>query len=372
MVAYDGPVVVDIAVGSLAIPAASVLSSILGALDGAGLIARRSLVTALQSLVIACGAIPVAAGAGVRAAIVALALAPWIALTVAAAMARRGGILGSRLRFDVAETRRLLKVALPFALSGGLSALVLRFDVIFLSVIRTPAETASYDLALRLLEATTYLSTAIGAPLLFILSRRLGEGDRDGAARAYGEALRLLYAIGLPLSVGLAVLARPLVNLAFGVDFEQAATPLAIMGAAQWLTFVITVQGVLVMGGDVIARGIAVGALIAGVTIALDLVLVPWHGAVGAAAAMVASWLFAVCVLDMFHRRTVGIATPLPHAGVLVASAAMGLVLHAMSGEPLVVTVLAGAVAYGAVVLLTRAVVPADLARLRRALSQAA
>jgi hypothetical protein len=43
-----------------------------------------------------------------------------------------------------------------------------------------------------------------------------------------------------------------------------------------------------------------------------------------------------------------------------------------MSGEPLVVTVLAGAVAYGAVVLLTRAVVPADLARLRRALSHQA
>ena len=366
---YDGPVSVDIAVASLAIPAASVLSSLLGALDGAGLIARRAVVTAIQTLVVAFGAIPVLAGADVRAAVIALAVAPWVALAVAACVTRAAGLCEPDLRLDPAETGRLLRMALPFALSGGLSALVLRFDVIFLSVVRTPAETASYDLALRLLEATTYASTAIGGPLLFILSRRLGQGDREGAARAYGEALRLLYAIGLPLSVGLATLAHPLVVTALGPGFGAVATPLIIMGAAQWLTFVVMVQGTLVMSGDVVGRGIAVGGVIAAVTIGLDVVLVPLYGANGAAAAMVASWVFAAGLLDAFHRRTVGIATPLPSPGLLTASAAMGLVVFLLSGSPLVVAVIAGAFAYGAVVFLTGAVTPGDVARFRRALS---
>jgi O-antigen/teichoic acid export membrane protein len=368
--AYRGPAVADVAIGSLAIPAASMLSSVLGALDGAGLIARRALVTGLQTLVIASGIVPVVLGAGVRAPIVALAVAPWVALVAASAMARRAGLWRSRLRCDLGETRRLLRVALPFALSGGVSALVLRFDVIFLSLVRGPAETASYDLAIRLLEATTYLGTAVAGPLLFILSRRLGAEDREGAARAYGEAMRLLYTIGLPLSVGLVILARPLVATALGPGFAPVATPLAIMGAAQWLTFVIMVQGALVMGGDVIGRGIRVGLVNAAVTVVLDLVLVPRYGPLGAAAAMVASWVFAAATLDRFHRRTVGIATPLPSAGLIAATAAMALVLAFLHDAPIAVSGAAGAVVYVAAMFVTGVVGGGDVARLRHAVSR--
>lgn len=370
--AYHGPTVTDVAIGSLAIPAASMLSSVLGALDGAGLIARRAVVTTLQTLVVALGVVPVLAGTGIRGAIGALVAAPWIALVVGLAMARGAGLWHSDVRLDLTQTRRLLRAALPFALSGGLNALILRFDVILLSLVRTPAETASYDLALRLLEATTYLGTAIGGPLLFILSRRLGQGDRDGARRAYGEAMRLLYALGLPLSVALVILARPLVAAALGPGFGPVATPLAIMGGAQWLTFVIMVQGALVMGGDVVGRGIAVGAMIAGVTVGLDLVLAPRYGPVGAAAAMVVSWVFAAAALDWFHRRTVGIATPLPSVHLVAATAAMGLVLVALRHAPLLVAGGAGALAYGAGMLLTGAVSAGDLARLRQAVSRSA
>ena len=369
IVAYSSSTSVDIALGCLAIPAASVLSSFLGALDGAGLIAQRSVVTGLQTLLVALGVVPVMAGAGVRAAIVTMAAAPWVALTVAGVLSRHHGIWRSRPRASLAETRRLLRVALPFAVSGGVSALVLRFDVIFLSVVRPAAETASYDLALRLLEAFTYVGSAVGAPLLFILSRRLGQGDRDGSGRAYGEAMRLLYALGLPLSAALVILAQPLVALALGSGFESVATPLAIMGSAQWLTFVIVVQGALVMSGDVVGRGVAVGVLIGLVTVVLDLALVPVYGVVGAATAMVVSWTFSAVALDVFHRRTVGIATPLPPPRLVVATAAMAAILLPLRNGPLVVAAAAGALTYGVAIFLTRAVTIDDLTRLRRAVS---
>ncbi len=369
VVAYDGATTVDVALAGLAIPGASVLSSLLGALDGAGLIARRAVIAALQTAVVALGVVPVLFGLGVRAAIVALAAAPWIALVVAASVARRARLWRSPLRFDLPATRRLLRVALPFAISGGLTALVLRFDVIFLSVVRTPTETATYDMALRLVEATTYVGTAIGGPLLFVLSRRLGHGDRAGAERAYGEALRILYAFGLPLSLALALLARPIVSAVLGPEFQGAATPLAILGAGQWLTFVIMVEGALVMGGDVIGRGIAVGALNAAVTLALDVVLVPHYGAPGAAWAMLGSWAFAATALGAFHRRTVGFRTPLPSVRLVAATGAMASVLLALRGAALVVSLPAGALAYGAAVLVTRAVTVDDLTRLRRTVS---
>ena len=363
---YDGAATVDVVLASLAIPGASVLTSLLGSLDGAGLITRRALVAALQTVVVALGVVPVLLGAGVRGPIVALAAAPWVALVVAASVVRRAGLWRSPLRFDVAATRRLFRAALPFAVSGGLTALVLRFDVIFLSLVRTPAETAAYDMALRLVEATTYLGAAIGGPLLFILSRRLGQGDLAGAERAYGEALRVLYAIGLPLSLGVAVLAGPITSVALGPGFDHAATPLAILGAGQWLTFVIMVQGALVMGGDAIGRGIAVGALNAAVTVGLDVTLVPRYGAPGAAWAMVAAWTFAAVALHVFHRRTLGFRTPLPSPRLLAAVAAMAGVLYVLRDAPLLVSAGGGGLAYGAAVLLAGAVTPRDLARLRQ------
>jgi O-antigen/teichoic acid export membrane protein len=366
---YDGTTAVDVALASIAIPGASVLSSMLAALDGAGLITRRALVTGLQTLVVASGVVPVLFGAGIRAPIVALGVAPWVGLLVATTLARRALPWESRPRVDLAETRRLLRVALPFAVSGGVTAFVLRFDVILLSLVGTPAETASYDMALRLLEATTYLGAAVGAPLLFVLSRRLGQGDRAGAERAYGDAIRLLYVVGLPVSASLALLARPLVATALGADFAAAATPLAILGGAQWLTFVIVVQGALVMGGDVVGKGIGVGVLNAAVTVVLDLVLVPRYGAVGAAAAMVGSWVFAVAALDLFHRRTVGFSTPLPSVQLLSATGAMAAALFVLRGAPLAVSAGAGALVYGGAVFGLGALGPADFARLRQLLS---
>lgn len=361
---YSPTIVADTAIGALAIPAAAMLSSLLGALDGRGLIARRATISAVQTFLVAAGAAPILASTGVRGALVMMAVAPMVCLVLAAVAARRAGAWSSRLRLDVARTVELVRAAAPYAATGGLAALTMRFDVVLLSIVGSPPETARYDLALRLLEAGTYLSTALTAPLLFILSRRLGAGDTDGAQRAYTEAVRLLYLLGLPLSLALALLARPIVLIALGSEFADAAQPFAIMGAAQWLTWLIYTQSALIMAGDSMRRAVLLALSIAGVTVALDVILVPAFGATGAAVAMVLSWTFSVVALDRFARRTAGVATVLPSFRVLVPTAVMGAVIALLSGLPLAVPVLAGAAVYTAGVWCSRAFTPADALRL--------
>lgn len=368
--AYSPSAVVDMAIGAAAVPAASTLSSLLGALDGASLIARRAAITAVQTFVTAAGALPVLLGMGIRWALLALALAPALSATLAVVAVRRAGVWRSPLRFDGRCFTGLLRSAIPFAVTGGLAALTMRFDVILLSLFRSAAETARYDLALRLIEAAGYLSTALTGPLLFILSRRLGARDTDGARRAYREALRVLYLVGIPLSVGLAVLARPIITVAAGPGYVEAVTPFAIMAAGQWLTWVIFVQGSLLMAGDFMRRGLAVVALVAGVTVALDLAIVPAAGAVGAAVAMLLAWTFAGLVLDRFHRRTVGIPTTLPPARIVLPALAMGLVMLPLRDLLVAVPAVVGAVVYAAGITLTGAVTGADARRLCRILGR--
>ncbi len=371
LLAYSGQTVADVALGGLAVPAASLLSSVLGALDGVGLLTRRTVVVCLQALIVASGAaFVVFLGAGAPALVVTLAAAPWLGLAVAVVMARRAGIW-HRPHVDRERTRALLRAALPFAASGGLTALTMRFDVILLSVVRTSTETANYDLSLRLLESTAYVSTAICGPLLFILSRRIGESDREGAARAYAEAIRVIYLLGLPLSVALVVLARPVVTLSLGSSFAAAARPLAVMGAAQWLAFLVVAQGALVMAGDHVRPGVLVGLRIAALTVGLDLFLVPRFGAGGAAAAMVASWLYGAAALRRLHLRTVGIPTPLPPLSILLSTTAVAVTLVSLRHSSLAVVAPAGVAAYMLSLVLTGAVRGQDVHRLRVVLRRA-
>ena len=366
---YSHETVVDMAIGGLAILAMSVITSILAALDGHGLIARRAIITMLQTSVVAVGgAAAVLGGFGIRGAIVAIAAGPWVGLVVAVATARRRGVWRTLPRIDRAATGALLRAAVPFAIIGASSAFTTRFDVVLLSLVSSARETATFDLAQRLIEALTYVSAAITTPSLFILSRRIGLGDKEGAERAYGQAVRVLYLIGLPLSAGLAILADATVDVALGATYDGVATPFRILAAGQFLQFTVFIQMALVNSTDFIRRAIAPALAVAGITVAVDAVFIPLWDATGAAVALVASWVLAVGVYHVFVRRTVGLRTPLPRPAMLAAVAALAATAFPLRETPALAAVV-GALAYGVVLVVSREVTRADIARLRSAIA---
>ena len=83
---------------------------------------------------------------------VASAVAPPILLLVTVPLARRWQVWRSRPRVDGPRSRRLLAAAIPFAIVGVINVLILRFDVILVSLLTSRSETALYDLATRSIE----------------------------------------------------------------------------------------------------------------------------------------------------------------------------------------------------------------------------
>lgn len=362
---YPAATRTDVLIAALALPSSACLTSVLGALDGRGLIARRAVLTFVQLAVVALGGTVGVLVAGARGAVVALAVGPALTLVVAAVQLRRHGVWSLRVQGHRAASVELLRDALPFGVLAGISALQLRFDVVLLSLVSSAAETARYDLAVRVLEALAYLGTVVAAPALFILSRRLGGGDRAGAQRALNEAGRFLALVGVPVSALLVGLHDPLVTAAFGARYQGVALPLAIVGGQLWLAFLAGLQGAAILAGDRVWPAVPVAALVMGVIVGLDVVLVPSFGAVGAAAATVAGTLVMIVALGRFLARHAGLRTPRPATRVVAAGVLTAVVAAVVAPVGLFAAVGAATVVYAGMVLMTGAVTGADLGRLR-------
>ncbi|MBW3641982.1 MAG: oligosaccharide flippase family protein [Actinobacteria bacterium] len=366
VVAYPPQAVGDVALAGLGIPASAMASSVFAALDGHRLLARRSGITLAQTTVTALGGLAlVQAGAGTRGALGALAMAPWVALALGAASARRHAIWSGRLRFDAAASWELLRRALPFAVGGGIGAVILRLDVVLLSLLASPTDVVTYDVAQRLVESLGYLTSAVCIPALVMISARLGTGRRSAAGQVYREAVRIAYLLGLPASMVVALGAEDIVGLVFGPSYRQAAAPLAVLGAGLWVLFVTQVQVVVITAGLRVALGLGLAVVHLAVVVALDLALIPHFGPGGAAGAMVASWVLMAFAYDRLHRRTLGARTPLPPARVVAACAPLGAWLVLAGPRMGLAAVAVGLVVYVASVVLTRAVGTADLERVR-------
>lgn len=129
------------------------------------------------------------------------------------------------------EMARLVRIAIPAALAGG---------VVQLNLLVGQLVASNYDKAVSWLYSADRLyqlplgvvGIAVGIVLLPDLSRRLKAGDDAGARNAYSRAGEISLALTVPAAVALVAVPLPLVSVlfergAFGSD-DTAATALAV------------------------------------------------------------------------------------------------------------------------------------------------
>lgn len=359
---------IDVAIVASSLPAAAAATSLLGASDGIGRFGSRSVATTLQTLIASVGGgVAVLVTSDVRTALFAVPLGSVAALVSAWLSARRAGLLRSPLIFDTLQVRWLLRNSVPFAMFAGLGAVSGRFDVVFLTVAEGRRAAAQYDVALRGIEALWYVHSLLTGPALFLLSRRIATRDRAATQRAYGEAVRLSYLVGLLVTALLVGMHQPIAELLGGADYPETATALGLMGVGTWLSFVALAQGTLLLASDQLRLALRVAASITVATILLDVILIPLMGIVGASIASVLASATTVVGFGWFAARAEGLRTAPPPLGALVAAAFAAFVSWRLEHH-LAIAIPLGAVTFLAGLLVTRAVDAADIGRLRNAL----
>jgi len=201
---------------------------------------------------------------------------------------------GARLRFDFRVYRDNVRFSLPLYVNSLLTFCFQRFDTILIAfLLKSPEAVAIYEMAKRL---PTLLSRSLGAllvPFLPSLSQFLAQKDLAGASRLVNRTSSLTAVLGYSAVLAVVFVQRPLIVLLFNVDYLPAT---AVLGSL--LTAIAIGVQTGIMGQSLIALDrpqtvTYVNLAASGLSVILNVLLIPHFGISGACAAAVLTALLS-------------------------------------------------------------------------------
>jgi len=258
-----------------------------------------------------------------------------------------------RPRTEPRVWRRLLVMALPLGVALAVNEVYFRADTLIISLYEPYEQVGLYTLAYRMLELTLVFGTVFLTTTFPLLSQAVAR-DEPRARRTIQLSTDLFVALGAPLVAGGLVLAPDLVELAAGSDFEDASTPLRVLLAAGALAWINGVFGYALIAKERQLSALWLNGTALAVNVGLNLLLVPRYGIVVAAVVTVASEMLILAGSYVLMRRYFDFF-PAPRTLVpaLLAAAAMGALLWALSDAPVFFLIPLGAAVYAGLMWLT-------------------
>jgi O-antigen/teichoic acid export membrane protein len=275
-------------------------------------------------------------------------------------------------RFEPELLRKWFWQGLPFALTFVLTILYFRIDQPLIYALRPHVEAGWYGAAYKPFEALlfipmTFLSVVF--PVLSVYHKERLPAELTDAVSRFFKALLLM---GWPVTVGIFVLAHPLTLMFL---YPQSEPALRILSLALVLGFVNNAFiGALSASNHQLSFTWAAGwSLVANV--ALNLILIPTFGYLGASCATVLTELVLGVVGWTLTARHIGRVPVFKLSWrPLVAGLVMGAAVYPMSslgGVEIILPVVVGVAVYAGACLLLRAVTAEEIAFARRALALA-
>jgi O-antigen/teichoic acid export membrane protein len=236
-----------------------------------------------------------------------------VAAVAAVLLARRAG-LHRPPSISLSGSGEILRQAVPLLLLGIFGTIYFRQDVLFLRWLRTEREVGLYGAAYRLFEMFVFLPGSLS--LAYLPAAAAARGRSASEYRAlFRRTLMLAFTLGCPLALGLAFRTGDVVRLLFGGQFGPSVAAARVLVWTLPFYFASTVQrSTLVVGRRQALPAVAVGVAIV-INAALNLVLIPRMGILGAAWATLVTEILLVGIQGAFLAREVRLVDQLAPAG---------------------------------------------------------
>jgi O-antigen/teichoic acid export membrane protein len=256
--------------------------------------------------------------------------------------------------------RGLAGASIPFAAQDTFSILLARMDTLILAVFAAQAAVGRYGAAYRLFESTFFITYALTGAFAAMYTY-LGPDSDPPLRSVVQRSLKLAAVLLSPVAVAFLVLAEPICHLIYGSKFSAAA-PLRVLAPGVVLMGLVTLGVSLLVSRESPRRIVVVTAAMAALNVALNLVLIPLYGVVGAASAMLATELiYATWILRRAERVVGGLRLRTTLLGALAAAVAMTAASLPLHDNLLAGLVVGGAVYLAVLVTIERVVSPLDV-----------
>ncbi|WP_219469495.1 lipopolysaccharide biosynthesis protein [Nonomuraea rhizosphaerae] len=204
---------------------------------------------------------------------------PYVPVALLAALDLRGRV--PRSPYLPGTGRDLWRYTAPRSLAGAIQAVFQRLDIVIVALLGGPVQAAVYTAATRFKVVGQLASQGLAQAVQPRLVRALADGELARARELYQATTIWLVLLTWPVWLGYAALAPWLLHL-FGSGYG-AAVPVALVlaGTMMVATACGTVDVVLTAAGHTTVSLLNLVAAIT-CTVAIDLTLIPGHGAFGA------------------------------------------------------------------------------------------
>jgi O-antigen/teichoic acid export membrane protein len=268
-------------------------------------------------------------------------------------------------RVDAGELRAFVGQGWAFGSTVLFGVVIAQADVLMLQLACSEDEVARYAAPASVLLQLGMVPTILSSGLFPRLAR-LGAGD-PALRRELSFQTRMMLLGSLPVAVGGAVVAGPLLALLFGEPYRDAAVPAAVLLLTVPIRFLHHGYGMALTAIDRQSVRARAGGIAAAINVVANVVAIPLLGAEGAAlttfltdaALLFGLWLAVRDQLDGAAERDAWVRTLLP-------ALAMGAVVAAVPGLHVLLRIGLGAAVYGALVVATGGLKRADLVHLHR------
>ncbi|KKS43260.1 hypothetical protein A3H03_02200 [Candidatus Kuenenbacteria bacterium RIFCSPLOWO2_12_FULL_42_13] len=260
-----------------------------------------------------------------------------------------------KLAFNQEVWKEIFKLSWPVAVTSVFSLIYFKVDTLFLSVLpvneiyaATRSEAVGiYGAPYKILEVL------IGWPAIFMglvspsLSKAWAENRAEDFKRLFKRALAGLLMVVLPMIVGAAVLAKPLIAFVAGQEFAQSAPILQILIWATGIIFLSHLTTYALIALNKQKEMIKYYILAAVLAVAGYLFFIPSYSYFAAAVITVLVEFFMLITTTVLLRRNMAIGVDLKLLGkAALATLVMGMVLWFFRDVNVVILAIVGAGVY--------------------------
>ncbi|HLD86611.1 MAG TPA: flippase [Candidatus Nanoarchaeia archaeon] len=254
---------------------------------------------------------------------------------------------------DASYMKRMLCDALPFGLAIVFGSIYFYISGVMLSVMEGDVAVALFSSAYNIVLALLFIPTVYTNAIYPVLCRYYAS-SKENLELLYDRSFKYLLIAGLPISVGLYALSDDIIALLYGESYAGASLVLKIISGYIFLKFLNFHLGITLYATNRQKQRMWGQGITALVNILLNLFLIPRYGIAGAAISTLITEIVLFGLYYAFMREVVSLR--LSRGEILKPLIAALSLFAAISyiQVPLIPLIIAGAMVYGAVIIILK------------------